>query len=475
MPRATDSNAPPATSADDPMRRPLVPHAVFIDDDDELRRATIQTLKLHGISVDAYASARAALPALSREFDGVVVTDIRMPDMDGLQLFRRLRDVDPDIPVILITGHGDIATAVQCMQDGAYDFLSKPYPADRLIAAIAHAAEKRHLVLENRRLREAAFAFEADEVPFIGTTPAMQRIKQTLRHIADADVDVLVEGETGTGKEVVATALHRLSRRRHRALVAINCGALPESVIESELFGHEAGAFTGAQKKRIGRIEHASGGTLFLDEIESMPLSVQVKLLRVLESRQITPLGSNEVRNLDLRVVAATKEDLGSPAIRAKFREDLFYRLNVVTIRIPPLRERREDIPLLFAHYLGHASRRFQRDIPEMAGSIKQHLMTHDWPGNVRELAHFAERVVLGVLNEHAAHSAPVPSSGQTLPERMEQFEAQLIRDALATHRGDIKATLVALGIPRKTFYDKLQRHGIDRQQYIGVLAPPSF
>lgn len=475
MPRAPDTLNPAPEPDGSRLPRPNVPHAVFIDDDDELRRAAIQTLKLHGISAEAHAGARAALPTLNRDFDGVVVTDIRMPDMDGLELFQRLRDIDADIPVILITGHGDIATAVQCMREGAYDFLSKPYPADRLVAAITHAAEKRRLVLENRRLREAAFAIEADEVPFIGSTPAMQRIKQTLRHIADADVDVLVEGETGTGKEVVATALHRLSRRRHRALVAINCGALPESVIESELFGHEAGAFTGAQKKRIGRIEHASGGTLFLDEIESMPLAVQVKLLRVLESRQITPLGSNEVRNLDLRVVAATKEDLGSPAIRSKFREDLFYRLNVVTIRLPPLRERREDIPLLFAHYLGHASRRFHRDIPDMPASIRQHLMTHDWPGNVRELAHFAERVVLGVLNAPAPDALAEAGLALTLPERIEHYEAQLIRDALATHRGDIKATLDALGIPRKTFYDKLQRHGIDRQQYIGGAAPSSF
>lgn len=466
MTRAPELPSAATPSLDDSLRQPFSPRAVFIDDDEELLRANAQTLKLHGIAVDAHASARAALPTLNRDFDGVVVSDIRMPDMDGLQLFQRLRDIDPDIPVILITGHGDIATAVQCMRDGAYDFLAKPYAADRLITAIMHAAEKRHLVLENRRLRETAFAVEADEVPFIGTTPAMQRIKQTLRHIADADVDVLVEGETGTGKEVVATALHRLSRRRHRALVAINCGALPESVIESELFGHEAGAFTGAQKKRIGRIEHASGGTLFLDEIESMPLAVQVKLLRVLESRQITPLGSNDVRNLDLRVVAATKEDLGSPTIRAKFREDLFYRLNVVTIRIPPLRERREDIPLLFAHYLGHASRRFQRDIPDMPASIKQHVLTHDWPGNVRELAHFAERVVLGVLNTSVPPSAATPGTAESLPDRMEHFEAQLIRDALQTHQGDIKATLESLGIPRKTFYDKLQRHGIDRQQY---------
>ncbi|HCQ50273.1 MAG TPA: Fis family transcriptional regulator [Achromobacter sp.] len=440
-----------------------------MDDDEDLRRANVQTLKLHGMTVDAHNSARSALPTLHRGFDGVVVTDIRMPDIDGLQLFRRLRDIDPELPVILITGHGDIATAVQCMRDGAYDFLAKPYAPDRLTTAIHHASEKRRLVLENRRLREAAFAVEADEVPFIGSTPAMQRIKETLRHIADANVDVLVEGETGTGKEVVATALHRLSRRRHRSLVAINCGALPESVIESELFGHEAGAFTGAQRKRIGRIEHASGGTLFLDEIESMPLAVQVKLLRVLESRQITPLGSNEVRNLDLRVVAATKEDLGDPSIRGKFREDLFYRLNVVTIRIPPLRERREDIPLLFAHYLGHASRRFQRDIPDIPSSITQHVMTHAWPGNVRELAHFAERLVLGVPDTVKSSPVQAPDNKQTLPERMEQFEAQLIRDALQIHQGDIKATLESLGIPRKTFYDKLQRHGIDRQQYLSA------
>lgn len=448
-------------------REPAAPHVVFIDDDEDLRRANVQTLKLHGMTVDAHGTARSALPALHRDFDGVVVTDIRMPDIDGLQLFNRLRAIDPELPVILITGHGDIATAVQCMREGAYDFLAKPYAPDRLTTAILHAAEKRRLVLENRRLRDAAFAVQADEVPFIGATPAMQRIKETLRHIADADVDVLVEGETGTGKEVVATALHRLSRRRHRELVAINCGALPETVIESELFGHEAGAFTGAQKKRVGRIEHASGGTLFLDEIESMPLAVQVKLLRVLESRQITPLGSNEVRNLDLRVVAATKEDLGSPAIRTKFREDLFYRLNVVTIRIPPLRERRDDIPLLFAHYLGHASRRFHRDIPEMPAAINQHVMTHDWPGNVRELAHFAERVVLGVLNMPESGATQQKQEALSLPERMESLEAQLIRDALAANQGDIKATLETLGIPRKTFYDKLQRHGIDRQQYL--------
>ena len=203
MTRAPAPLASPSPSTGEPLGKPTQPHVVFIDDDEDLRRANVQTLKLHGMTVEAHVSARAALPHLHREFDGVVVTDIRMPDIDGLQLFHRLRDIDPELPVILITGHGDIATAVQCMRDGAYDFLAKPYPPDRLLTAITHAAEKRRLILENRRLREAAFAVEADEVPFIGTTPAMQRIKQTLRHIADADVDVLVEGETGTGLSLI--------------------------------------------------------------------------------------------------------------------------------------------------------------------------------------------------------------------------------------------------------------------------------
>lgn len=441
---------------------------ILVDDDPDLLRATTQTLRLQGMQVHAHAKAADALGALTPDFDGVIVTDVRMPGIDGLELFARVRALDADIPVILITGHGDIPMAVQAMRDGAYDFLSKPYPGEQLVAALRRAAEKRQLVLANRALRAAAARREPDDLPFIGVTPAMQRIKETLRHIADADVDVLIEGETGTGKEVVATMLHRLSRRATHPLVAINCGALPETVIESELFGHEAGAFTGAQRRRIGRIEHSSGGTLFLDEIESMPLGVQVKLLRVLETRQVTPLGTNEVRRADLRVVAATKVDLGDPKLRERFREDLYYRLNVVTIHLPPLRERREDIPLLFAHYVGQAAQRFQREVPKMNDQVRRHLREHDWPGNIRELAHFAERFVLGVLNPPATPAAaPAPGPILTLPQRMEQYEAAQIRQALAAHGGDVRATLDELGLPRKTFYDKLQRHGIDRQEYV--------
>ncbi|WP_271898752.1 sigma-54-dependent transcriptional regulator [Candidatus Phyllobacterium onerii] len=440
------------------------PSVAFVDDDDDLRNANRQTLELAGFTVMPFTDALSALRFLTPDFAGVVVTDVRMPNIDGLELFRRLHAMDTDLPVILITGHGDIDMAVEAIQEGAYDFIAKPYPADRLVQSILRAVEKRRLVMENRQLR-LALETSDDNLPLIGQTPVMQNLRKTLRHVANADVDVLIAGETGTGKEVAASLLHEWSRRKQGNFVALNCGALPETVIESELFGHEAGAFTGAQKKRIGRIEHASGGTLFLDEIESMPLSTQVKLLRVLETREIAPLGTNEHRPVDLRVVAAAKVDLGSPDQRANFREDLFYRLNVVTISIPPLRERREDIPLLFTHFLQRASARFKSEPPEMTGALRSRLMENDWPGNVRELSHFAERVALG-LGGLESERLSQTTNIVNLPEAMEQHEAKLIRDALNANHGDVRSTLETLGIPRKTFYDKLQRHGIDRAEY---------
>ncbi|GBD50416.1 sigma-54-dependent transcriptional regulator [Methylopila sp. Yamaguchi] len=438
----------------------------FIDDDEMLRAANAQALTLAGFAVAPYPSATAALGALGASFPGVVVTDVRMPGIDGLELFRRLRAVDPDLPVILITGHGDVAMAVEAMREGAYDFVAKPYPADRLLGPIRHALEKRRLVLENRALRRAAEEASATDMPLLGGTPAMERLRATLRQIADADVDVLIEGETGAGKEVVATALHRWSPRAARPFVAVNCGALPESVIESELFGHEAGAFTGAVKKRVGRIEHAHGGTLFLDEIEAMPPALQVKFLRVLEAREVTPLGMNETRKVDIRVAAASKVDLLDLVRTNAFREDLYYRLHVATIRIPPLRERRDDVPLLFAHFLDRAARRFRREPPPMTATVRRKLDEHDWPGNVRELAHYAERVALGLDDGPPPAAAPPAPPGGTLPDRVEAFEAEQIRQALAATQGDIQATLLALGVPRKTLYDKLKRHGIDQSAF---------
>lgn len=437
----------------------------FIDDDDSLRAANVQALLLAGLTAAPYASALAALEEIDAEFAGVVVTDVRMPRIDGLELFRRLRRVDPEIPVILITGHGDIAMAVDAMREGAYDFLAKPYASDRLLGSIRHALDRRRLVMENRALRRAAMA-AADDAPLIGMDPAIEQLRQTLRQIADADVDVLIEGETGSGKDVAANALHRWSRRATRPFVAVNCGALPETMIESELFGHESGAFTGALKKRIGRIEYAQGGTLFLDEIEAMSPALQVKLLRVLEARQITPLGTNDIRNVDIRIVAATKTDLPTLVKRGSFREDLYYRLHVVAIKIPPLRDRKSDIPLLFGHFLSRAAKRFNREPPSIGHVERRYLQEHLWPGNVRELAHYAERVALGFA--HDASPSSRASEGIALPKRVEAFEAELIREALAAHRGDPQKTIEALGIPRKTFYDKLHRHGIDQTKYRG-------
>ncbi|MDS7595581.1 sigma-54 dependent transcriptional regulator [Agrobacterium tumefaciens] len=441
----------------------------LVDDDSQLRKAMTQTLELDGLAVTSFPRAEQALEALRDDFDGIVITDVRMPGMTGLEFFERVRRIDADLPVILITGHGDVPMAVDALHDGAYDFIAKPFPAERMVESARRALEKRRLVLENRSLRRAAAQAE-DDLPLIGQTPAMERLRTTLRHIADTDVDVLVAGETGSGKEVVATALHRWSKRRSRGnFVALNCGALPETVIESELFGHEPGAFTGAQKKRVGRIEHSSGGTLFLDEIESMPLAVQVKMLRVLEMREVSPLGSNEERPVDIRVVAAAKVDLGDPAERGTFREDLYYRLNVVTLSIPPLRERKADIPLLFSHFVAKAANRFNMPVPQIGGGISRHLRDHDWPGNVRELGHFAERVVLGLETgvAPAAVSEPGVYETGTLPQRLDELEARIIRETLDRSNGDVAETIAALGIARKTFYDKLQRHGINRADYV--------
>jgi two-component system C4-dicarboxylate transport response regulator DctD len=439
-----------------------VNQVAFIDDDDDLRAANVQALQLAGFEVLAFASAEAALKALGHDFPGAVVTDIRMPRMDGRQLFRKLKEEDPDLPVILVTGHADVAEAVEAMHEGAYDFVAKPYAAERLVASIRRALEKRRLVLDNRRLRAAADNAQSGW-PLIGQTPVMERLRATLRQLADADVDVLLEGETGVGKELAARALHAWSRRSRFEFVAVDCAALPSAMIESELFGHELGAFQGAMRQRIGRLQHAHRGTLFLDELEALPLEAQGKFLRVLEEREVTPLGGNAVHSIDLRVVAAVKSDLAEISRRGAFREDLFHRLDVVRVRIPPLRERRDDVPLLFAHFIARAAERLRLPTPAIDDSVRWRLASHDWPGNVRELSHFAQRVVLG-LDETVGES--VMGEAPPLPARVAAYEADLIKETLGQCHGDVRSALAILGIPRKTFYDKLERYGIDINRF---------
>ncbi len=444
---------------------------ILIDDEHHIRMAAGQTLELAGYEVTTLEQAEPALALIGTDWPGVVVTDINLPGIDGLELMRRVRAIDADLPVILITGHGDISMAVGAIREGAYDFIEKPFASELLLDVVRRALDKRSLTLENRHLRDELEAQNAPGPRIIGNSPGIRALRQLSRSVADMPADILIQAETGCGKDLLARYLHEHGQRREHNFVAINCGAVPENLIESELFGHEAGAFTDAKSQRIGKFEHANGGTLFLDEIESMPMALQIKLLRVLEERAIERLGSNDVIPLDLRVIAATKVDLKQEAAAGRFREDLYYRLNVVRLDIPPLRERREDIPLLFQHFALIASSQYGREIPQLSAERMHSLMVHDWPGNVRELRNLAERYVL--LGESCTFdfdnrpiTATEQSDGMTLPEQVERFEKMLVHTELGRHGGSIKDTLASLGLPRKTLYDKMKKYGLDKNDY---------
>ena len=441
--------------------------AILVEDEAVLRLATAQTLELDGFRVQACASAEEALGMLRADYPGVVVTDVRLPGRSGLELLTQVKALDAELPVIVVTGHGDVAMAVEAMRSGAYDFIEKPFSSERLADAVRRAQERRRLVLENRELR-AARVLHPDTPDLVGQSAAIEQLRTVVRNVAPTGVDILVNGQTGTGKEVVARLIHAASGRKGN-FVAINCGALPESVFESEIFGHEAGAFTGAQKRRIGKLEFANGGTVFLDEIESMPLNLQVKLLRVLQERRLERLGANETVALDCRVIAASKADLLQLASQGLFREDLVYRLNVVTIDLPRLRERREDIPLLLAHFVKDAALRYQRPLPSWSAQQMAQWQAADWPGNVRELRNFAERLVLGLgpgvpapAAVPVAAPAPAPAGdGASLPQQVDAYERELILRALAAAEHNVALAADNLSIPRKTLYDKLKKYQI--------------
>ena len=428
--------------------------AVLIEDEQTVRRATAQTLELGGFTVRACASAEQAQPWLHPDFAGIVVTDVRLPGRSGLELLADVTALDADLPVIVVTGHGDVSMAVEAMRAGAYDFIEKPFGAERLLDTVRRAQEKRRLVLDNRRLK-AAWSAHPDMPTLVGQSAAIERVRTMIRSIGPTNADVLINGQTGTGKEVVARQLHAASGRKG-PFVAINCGALPESVFESEIFGHEAGAFTSAQKRRIGKLEYANGGTVFLDEIETMPLILQVKLLRVLQERRLERLGGNDPIAVDCRVIAASKADLLKLSAEGSFREDLYYRIGVVSIDLPRLSERREDIPLLLAHFVQGAAIRYQRPVPQWSAAQMAQWQARDWPGNVRELRNFADRLVLGVADSAVE---PVQADGQTLPQRVDAYERMLIAEALQAQGGSVAAAADALGVPKKTLYDKLKKY----------------
>jgi len=430
----------------------------LVDDDSELRRALTQSLEIEGLTVVAHADASKIGDLPLRDLYGVIVSDIRMPGIDGRDVLKNVLAIDPTMPVILITGHGDVQMAVEAMRAGAYDFIEKPFPANRLFSVVERAIEKRRLVLENRVLRNALEGANGLSTRLVGRNPAIQHLRAQIMALSDTDADVLITGETGSGKEVVARALHDFSTRSKGNFVAINCAAVPAEIFESELFGHEAGAFTGAQKTRVGKLEHANGGTVFLDEIESMPIDLQAKLLRAIEGRSIERLGSNRSVALNVRFVAATKTNLAADPTR--FRSDLYYRLNVITLTIPALRERKDDIPLLFFQMAREARARYRREIPEVTPSLEAGLIAHDWPGNVRELRNVADRFVLGMWT--GADDQPANGQGSgSLTDRLETFERTVIASELSRNDGSMKLTYEALGISRKGLYDKMRRLGL--------------
>jgi two-component system C4-dicarboxylate transport response regulator DctD len=437
---------------------------LFVDDEEHLRLAAEQTLALADLEVVSLPEAEAALGRVSRNFPGVLVTDIRMRGMDGLTLMHRCLEIDPEFPVILITGHGDVELAVQTMRDGAYDFLEKPYAPARLVDTVRRALDKRRLTLENRQLRSQVGGRDAIEARLSGRSAVMVALRQQIRAVAVTSADVLLVGATGTGKEVAARALHRAGPRSDAPFVQINCAALPADLIESELFGHEAGAFAGATRPRYGKFEHARGGTVFLDEIDSLPGPLQAKLLHAIQNRAITRLGSNDTIPLDVRFIAASKRDLADAAARGEFRSDLLYRLNVVTLRMPDLAARREDIPRLFLHLVQEAAARCKRPAPDVPGTILRTLPVRDWPGNVRELRNVAERFVLGLDLD----IGETPGDGVAgLADQVAAFEKSLIAGSIAAHGGRLKDTYESLGISRKGLYEKMQKHGLSRQDFV--------
>jgi len=437
---------------------------LIVEDDPHVQLGCVQAMQLAGVQVQAANSAEEAVAVLRAGFVGVVVSDMRLPGQDGLGLIRWCHEYDAQMPAIMITGHGDVGLAVEAMRSGAYDFIPKPFSPDVLLEVVRRALEKRALTLEVAALRKSLARLTGLESQLIGHSPQMQRVRHLIAEVADSPVDVLVHGETGTGKEVVAQALHAHSGRRGNAFVALNCGGMPDSLLDSELFGHEPGAFTGAQRRRVGKIEHAHEGTLFLDELESMPTGMQVKLLRVLQERRVERLGSNDGRPVNVRVVAATKEDLLKRAKSGDFRLDLYYRLNVVAIELPALRERREDVPLLMEHFMLLAANRYGRPQPVLTQDQLRVLARHDWPGNVRELRNVADCLVLGIPSGvlgSPAQCANRDASVASLTEMVEAYERELIAAELNRNHGSVAHSARALRIPKTTLADKVRKHGL--------------
>jgi DNA-binding NtrC family response regulator len=447
-----------------------MPASVLIVDDEKNILLTLsRALRMEGYEVDVAGSGKLALErARTRSYDAILL-DVRLPDLDGLEVLRQLR-VDQDVPVLVMSGHGNIDTAVAATKSGALDFLEKPIGSERLLVSLAGAIERSKLERENRELKE-----RAGSTALLGDSPAMIELRQQIALVAHASASVLITGERGTGKELVARAIHEQSPRRKGPLEKLNCAAVPKELVESELFGHEAGAFTGASKQRKGKFERAHQGTLFLDEVGDMPAPMQAKLLRVLQEGELERVGGNELIKVDVRVIAATNKDLSQALKDGEFRSDLFDRLNVLPLHLPPLRARVGDVAALAQRFVTESGRSNDRPNKRLGeGALKQ-LLAYDYPGNVRELRNLIERLVILSAGDEigepdAKRLLPMATTsesgvqyvaGKTLRELMDEAERGLIRRALDHHLGNVTATADALGLERSHLYKKMKALGL--------------
>jgi two-component system nitrogen regulation response regulator NtrX len=450
-----------------------VPQRILIVDDEESIRVALQRLlEYHSFETRLAADGFRALEILAEDPPELVLLDIKMPGMDGLEVLQKIRE-QPDGPaVIIVTAHGDTQTAVECMKLGASDYMEKPWDNMRLLTNIRNLLDRRRESREKSEWRKSSP--KGDEM--VGQSKSMREIRDTVERVAPTDARVLIFGENGAGKELVARAIHDRSRRAAHFFVEVNCAAIPEELIESELFGHVRGSFTGAIANRSGKFEQADEGTLFLDEIGDMSLSAQAKVLRVLQEGKLEKVGGNETRLVDVRVIAATNKDLLAEARINRFREDLYYRLNVVPIRVPPLRERREDVPMLVDYFLQRIAENLGQRPKVLAPSAMQRLTHHDWPGNVRELRNLIERMMILTRTERI-EAADVPldaGSGRAAPDDLfhhrtfqafkDDAERRFIERKLAENDGNISKTARDLEMQRSNFYKKLQKYNLDRE-----------
>jgi len=463
-------------------------HVLVVDDDPAVRDVLQEVLRQEAYSVSTAEDGAAAIQAVKDSVVHIVITDFQLPDIDGLEIIDRLAKLDAKIIPIMMTGFGTIETAVRAMKSGAFDFITKPFDLETVAVVVRKAAEFLRLRQENHLLRKAVRdQYRLEHL--VGASEPIQHVMEFVHKVADSDSTVMIQGESGTGKELVARMLHFNSLRKDRPLVPVNCGAIPENLLESELFGHEKGAFTGATHSRMGRFELANGGTIFLDEIGEMSLPLQVKILRVLQEREFERVGGNRTIHVDVRVIAATNQDLETLVEEKRFRKDLFYRLNVIPIVIPPLRERRSDIPLLIDHFLTRFNQSKHTQVSGLASDVLHMLTEYDWPGNIRELENMIERLVVlkkhGVLSvedlpEKICRRPSTPElkeqfirfseDGINLSREVEQYEKHLIMEALRKANGVTSRAAQLLHLNRTTLVEKLKRKGVDPRSQLETL-----